>query len=106
MPSRGKRAIRWCGLFACGIALAFSLSGVAGVLARPRASLSGTSWSGMGHSARFLDGDGYFDGEPFSYAESSGMAKGELDGGGAIDFVLMSGDRLFCVTEAALLLRQ
>lgn len=105
MASKGRKALRWVALVLGGLGLAFSLSGVAGVLARPKDSLSNTAWSGMGHIARFLDGNGFFDGVPFTYEESSGAAKGELEGGEAIDFVLMSGDRLFCVTEVALLLR-
>lgn len=108
VSSRKKevKAARWVGLLLAAAAIWFSLSGVVGVLSRPQGSFSGTEWSGMGHSAIFYDGGiAFYDGARFSYEESGGAAKGEMGDGGHIDFVMMSDDRLFCITDLALLLR-
>ena len=103
---KGIKAARWVGLLLAAAAIWFSLSGVVGVLSRPQGSFSGTEWSGMGHSAIFYDGGiAFYDGARFSYEESGGAAKGEMGDGGHIDFVMMSDDRLFCITDLALLLR-
>ena len=100
------KAFRWAGLLAGVAGLCFSFSGVIGVLTRPQSSLAGTDWSGMGHSASFLDSStGFYDGEPFSYEEKAGAAKCETADGDHVDFVMMSGGRLFCVTDLSLMLR-
>lgn len=100
MNQSGKRFGRWALLAASLLAAYFLFGGVYGILARPSIELAGTAWSGMGHSARFEDEEkGFYDGEPFSYAEQGGAVKGSFDQTGeAIDFVTMSDSRLFCVT--------
>lgn len=105
MNQKGKRFGRWALLLASLLAAYFLFGGAYGILARPAIELAGTAWTGMGHSTRFEDDTkGFYDGEPFSYVEQGGAVKGSFDESGEpVDFVTMSGNRLFCVTFRVLM---